>query len=99
MNPEAKDSGVDTDYSSDMESVTSSAYSESEGFKLLAAFYLTASYHGIADNPYPLPNDELEKERLDALQICFYLLLKTNIVPPIVKSPTQISSCPFPCNV
>lgn len=44
----------------------------------------------MASNPYPLPNDELEKDRLDALQMCFRLLLGTNVVAPILKEPTQI---------
>jgi len=54
-------------------------------------FWLTVRYHEMPNNPYPLPNDELEKDRLDALQTCFHLLLRTNIVAPIVKIPTQIS--------
>jgi Methyltransferase domain len=44
------------------------------------------------NNPYPLPNDELEKERLDALQTCFYLLFGTNVVAPINKNPTEIGT-------
>jgi hypothetical protein len=101
-NLEPKDSGIDTDYSSDMESVTSGTYAHRYGkrrFEVSALLWLTIRYHGVADNPYPLPNDELEKDRLNALQTCFYLLLRTNIVAPIVKNPTQISSCPFSCNV
>ena len=38
-NPEAKDSGIDTDYSSDIESITSSAYTHRFGkrrFKISA---------------------------------------------------------------
>jgi len=46
------------------------------------------------NNPYPLPNDELEKDRLNALQTCFYLLFGTNILAPIIKNPTQISIQP-----
>lgn len=53
---------------------------------------LMRRYHGMPNNPYPLPNDELEKERLDALQTCFYLLLGTNVVAPINKKPTEIGS-------
>jgi trans-aconitate methyltransferase len=46
------------------------------------------------NNPYPLPNDELEKERLDALQTIFYLLFGTNVVAPINKKPTEIGTRP-----
>jgi len=51
------------------------------------------------DNPYPLPNDELEKERLDALQTCFYLLFGTNVVAPIIKNPTEIGNLASLCMV
>lgn len=48
-------------------------------------------YHGVTGNPYPFPNDELEKERLDQLQYCIRALLGENVVVPIPKNPTQIS--------
>jgi len=51
---------------------------------------LTRRNHGMPNNPYPLPNDELEKERLNALQRCFYMFFGTNIHAPIIKKPTQI---------
>lgn len=43
----------------------------------------------MVNNPYPLPNDDLEKRRLEELQRCFRELIGTNIVPPI-RNPTQI---------
>ena len=96
------DSGVDTDYTTDMESVTSSTYATRHGTRRSKEspliFGLLSRYHGIPNNPYPLPNDELEKDRLDALQTCFELLLGTNIVAPIGKNPTQISVF-LPCQV
>lgn len=48
-------------------------------------------YHGFIDNPYPLPNDDDERERLDALHRCYRTLIGTNIVPPIRRKPTQLS--------
>jgi ubiquinone/menaquinone biosynthesis C-methylase UbiE len=40
-------------------------------------------YHGIEDNPYPLPNDDEEARRLDDLHdVCRYIL-KANVVAPI----------------
>jgi len=43
------------------------------------------------NNPYPLPNDDLEKNRLDTLHTGFYLLFRTNIHVPLNRTPTQIS--------
>jgi len=51
---------------------------------------LTRRNHGMPNNPYPLPNDELEKERLNALQRCFYMFFGTNIHAPIIKKPNQL---------
>jgi len=75
------DSGIDTTYSSDMESITSSAYEHRYGRR---------RYHGVVGNPYPLPNDDEEKDRLDELQLCFRQLVGRNVVAPIRKNPTQI---------
>lgn len=49
-------------------------------------------FHGIVDNPYPLPNDEMEKERLDGVQLMFHTMLGANIVVPIKPNPRQIGS-------
>ena len=49
-------------------------------------------FHGMVSNPYPLPNDDVEKDRLDDLQECFRTLLGGNIVVPIRHNPTQIGS-------
>ena len=91
--PGAQDSGRDADQISDGESITSSNYAHRYGRRRSTCHQALAylRYHGMSNNPYPLPNDELEKDRLDALQTCFQLLLGTNIVPPVIKSPTQIS--------
>jgi hypothetical protein len=44
----------------------------------------------VIDNPYPLPNDEVEKDRLDELQIMFRTVLGENILVPIGHSAGQI---------
>jgi len=44
----------------------------------------------MANNPYPLPNDDVEKDRLDGLQECFRALIGGNIVVPIRPTPAQI---------
>lgn len=44
------------------------------------------------DNPYALPNDEEEKERLDLLQYCCSTLMGGNIIVPISSEPTQIGT-------
>jgi len=75
------DSGVDTEYTSDLESVTSSNYEfRRQGRR---------RYHGI-DSPYALPNDDEEKVRLDELQFCVRSLLGANVLAPITPNPTQI---------
>jgi hypothetical protein len=52
-------------------------------------------YHGKVGNPYPFPNDELEKERLDELQSCMLALIGANVVAPIGEKPTQIGNNPL----
>lgn len=47
-------------------------------------------YHGVTENPYPLPNDDSEKTRLDNLQFCVRSRLGANIVAPISPHPTHI---------
>ena len=98
IEPGTHDPEIDADHTSDTASTTSSNYVHRYGkrrslkkTKNLPRFWLTLRYHGISDNPYPLPNDELEKDRLNALQTCFHLLLGTNIVVPLEENPTQIS--------
>jgi hypothetical protein len=57
-------------------------------------------YHGIANNPYPLPNDDAEKIRLDSLQYCISRITGGNILVPITRNPTQICTIPLsttPC--
>jgi tRNA G46 methylase TrmB len=51
-------------------------------------------YHGIVNNPYALPNDEAEKDRLNSLQYCLRCLTGGNILAPISKKPTQICTIP-----
>jgi SAM-dependent methyltransferase len=46
-------------------------------------------YHGTR-NPYPLPNDEKEKKRLDKQHCAIKSFIGENIVVPILQSPTQI---------
>jgi tRNA G46 methylase TrmB len=48
----------------------------------------------MVNNPYPLPNDEVEKDRLDDLQECLRSLLGANVVVPLRRSPIQIGT---PC--
>jgi len=62
-------------------SVTSSTYEHRYGKR---------RYHGVTNNPYPLPNDEDEKERLDELHQCYRTLFGGNVVTPIRRKPTQI---------
>ena len=47
-------------------------------------------YHGVTENPYPLPNDDSEKTRLDNLQFCVRSRVGANIVAPISSQPTHI---------
>lgn len=47
-------------------------------------------YHGVEDNPYPLPNDEEEVERLDNLQFVCSSFVGGNVVAPISRKPTNI---------
>jgi hypothetical protein len=49
------------------------------------------SYHGITKSPYPLPNDDAEKSRLDKLQHCVRARLGANVIAPITPCPTHIS--------
>jgi hypothetical protein len=56
----------------------------------VAAFDSTFRFHGIDNNPYPLPNDEVEKDRLDEIQLLFHTVLGTNIIAPIGPTPGQI---------
>jgi metalloendopeptidase OMA1, mitochondrial len=51
-------------------------------------------YHNVVNNPYPLPNDEEEKVRLDLLQYCMSTLTEKNILCPISKRATQICATP-----
>ena len=46
----------------------------------------------MTDNPYPLPNDELEKDRLNMLHDYFSWLFRSNVLVPIIKRPTQIGA-------
>lgn len=86
------DSGIDAEYASDMESISSSTYEHRYGKRrfVLQRDALICRHHGVATNPYPMPNDEMEKERLDELQYCFRKVIGANIVAPIQKEPTQI---------
>lgn len=52
----------------------------------------SGSYHGVAENPYPLPNDDAEKTRLDKLQYCVRARLGANVIAPISPSPTYIGT-------
>ena len=98
MDQFSSDSGVDTGYDSDMASITSSTYDHRfvrTRRYIPPPFLQTAEpcrFHGIADNPYPLPNDDVEKNRLDELQIMFHALLGENVVVPIQRTPHQIGS-------
>lgn len=52
---------------------------------------LTNRCHGLADNPYPYPSDELEAHRLDRMNDIFVLLYGSNVLVPISNTPvTQI---------
>lgn len=88
------DSGLDNESLSDMASITSSAYVHRYGRRrhTLLNHVLINRYHGMAPNPYPLPNDDEEKGRLDELQQCYSALFGTNILTPIRSKPTQIGS-------
>ena len=47
-------------------------------------------YHGIESNPYPLPNDDEEVQRLDDLQFVIRSLLGGNVIAPISPRATNI---------
>ena len=49
----------------------------------------------MAENPYPFPNDALEKNRLDKLQALVHNIMGANVVAPIQKKPTQIGTILF----
>jgi len=76
------DSGVDTSYSSDMESVSSANYQ----FRARGG----RRFHGIPDNPYPYPCDDEEKNRLDMMQYIVRSVYGGNVMVPINSKPTLI---------
>jgi hypothetical protein len=45
-------------------------------------------YHGIDDALYPLPNDDLEINRLDELHYCMKYIMGGNILPKLADKPT-----------
>jgi len=65
-----------------LESITSSNYQYS--------WFQNRRRHGFSNNPYPHPNDEDERQRLDKLHYVCRSFLGSNIIAPIGKRPTQI---------
>jgi hypothetical protein len=53
-------------------------------------------YHGVTNNPYPFPNDDVEKGRLDELHYVLKEVFNGNILVPLRKKPipTQIGPPP-----
>jgi len=47
-------------------------------------------FHGVADNPYILPNDEEEWKRLSDIQLVITELYGKNLLAPIVQAPQLI---------
>jgi|ERR1700737_158683 len=95
------DSGVETNYTSDMESITSSNYQfQYRNHRRLELGILSSAYihryHGLT-SPYSLPNDEDEKYRLDELQFVCHSFLGKNILAPLPRRPrpTQIGLSPI----
>src|SRR5215471_5419192 len=94
-NQNASDSGFASEFTDDLTSISSDDYEHRYGRRRFDSSPLNCTnvsrYHGMIGNPYPFPNDEVEKERLDQLQYCIRTLIGGNIVGPILKKPTQIS--------
>jgi hypothetical protein len=89
------DSGIDTDYSSGMETVNSSNYQfRFEGSRRLEAASSgradTDRYHGLENSPYPFPNDDDEFNRLDKFHLVMKLVYGRNVLPPVSKNATCI---------
>lgn len=89
------DSGIDTSYSSGMESVSSSNYQfRFKGSRRLEATSsdraYTRRYHGLDHNPYPFPNDDEEFARLDKLHFLMKLVYGRNVLAPVSKNATCI---------
>jgi SAM-dependent methyltransferase len=76
------DSGIESNYTSDMESINSQNYA----FR----FKGHRRYHGVIDNPYPLPNDDQELIRLDELQYVMRSNWRRNVLAPIIRTPSKI---------
>ena len=90
------DSGVGSEHYQDDDhvSITSSTYQHRYGKRRfnIRSSKVKCRQHGVEDNPYTLPNDEDEKERLDLLQYCCSTLMGGNVIPPISSRPTQIGT-------
>jgi hypothetical protein len=84
---------MDTDYSSDMTSITSSnyihTYRGSRRYLVRAVPDLDSRHHGIVQNPYPLPNDLEEQIRLDEQHFAMSSLFGGNILVKLHR-PTRI---------
>jgi hypothetical protein len=90
-----EDSGIDTDYSSGMETVNSSNYQfKFEGSRRLEAaspdWAYTNRYHSRDNNIYPFPNDDEEFKRLDKFHFLMKLVYGRNVLPLVSKNATCI---------
>jgi SAM-dependent methyltransferase len=87
------DSGIDTNYSTDLESVTSANYQfVTRGSRRSNPFNpsIYSRFHGIKTNSYPLPADDEEVERLDELHDVCRAYIGANIVANISSKPSHI---------
>jgi len=75
------DSGIASDFTTDLESITSSNYE----FQTLST---GRRRHGFPANRYYLPADEREATRLDDLQYCIHVMHGQNILAPV--RPSQV---------
>jgi len=82
MQDDTGDSGIDSNYTSEMESVTSENYE----FRHRAG----RRVHGIIQSPYPLPNDDEEVIRLDEQHYVFKFIFGRNVLAPISRKATNI---------
>lgn len=92
------DSGIDSDYQSDLESVTSDLIPSKIRANRRSSTkpsILSPRYHGFESSVYPLPNDYQEIERLDTLQSVCYDLFESNVLVPLSQHTSLIGTKTF----
>lgn len=90
------DSGIESDYTSDYESVNNVNYrfraynGRKSTANLLIECFNASRYHGISNNPYIYPCDDGEVIRLKKLHCVARTVYGGNVVAPINAKPTLI---------